>query len=283
MKLSIIIINFNTRALTEQCIASVISTTKTDFEIIVVDNSTEKSEKYTATCGCERVIEAENKGFGHACNIGMRNAKGENFLLLNSDTIVHDGAIDTCVEYLFSHEEVGALGCKTLLVDGSLDHNCKRGLPTPAASLYYLLGLDKKYPKSPKYAAYHATYLDENEINEVEVLSGAFMLLSRKVIDKVGMFDEDFFMYCEDVDLCYRIAESGYKLIYLPTAEITHLKGQSGLHTKNRTVVKHFHKSMLLFYKKHFRKKYNIFVNVLMYAGIYLKMWLALARTFFVR
>lgn len=282
MKLSIIMVNFNTRALTAQCITSVLATTKTPLEIIVVDNSTKFEEKYAATSGCVCVIHAENRGFGHACNIGMNAACGEYFLLLNSDTIVHLGAIDTCIEYISAHEEVGALGCKTLLADGSLDHNCKRGLPTPAASLYYLLGLDKKYPKSRKYAAYHATYLDENEINEVEVLSGAFMLLPRKVIEVVGTFDERFFMYCEDVDLCYRITQGGFKLIYLPTAAIMHLKGQSGLHTRNRAIIRHFHRSMLLFYKKHFRLKYNGFINLLMYTGIYLKMWLELLKSLFI-
>jgi hypothetical protein len=277
---SIIIINFNTKKLTEQCIGSIIKSTSCDFEIIVVDNSSNLNEKFSSELPFIKVINAENKGFGHACNIGMKNASGELFLLLNSDTIVHDKAIDRCVEYINFHEDVGAVGCKTLLSDGTLDHNCKRGLPTPEASLYYLLGLDKKYPKSLKYARYHATYLDENEINEVEVLSGAFMLIRASVIKEIGGFDENFFMYCEDVDLCLRISQAGYKLMYLPFAEITHLKGQSGLNSKNRFVIKHFHKSMLIFYNKHFKKKYGILVTAMVYAGVYLKMWLAYLKSY---
>lgn len=277
---SIIIINFNTKKLTEQCIESIIKSTNCDFEIIIVDNSSNLSEKFSSEQPFIKVINAENKGFGHACNIGMKNASGELFLLLNSDTIVHYKAIDRCVEYINLHEDVGAVGCKTLLSDGTLDHNCKRGLPTPEASFYYLLGLDKKYPKSPKYARYHATYLDENEINEVEVLSGAFMLIRASVIKKIGGFDESFFMYCEDVDLCLRISQAGYKLMYLPFAEITHLKGQSGLNSKNRFVIKHFHKSMLIFYNKHFKKKYGILVTAMVYVGVYLKMWLAYLKSY---
>lgn len=281
MKVSVVIINFNTKKLTEQCIASVINTTKCDFEIIVVDNSSKSEEKYISDSPLVKVINSENKGFGHACNIGMKNSSGDFYLMLNSDTIVHDGAIDKCAEYMSSHENIGALGCKTILADGTLDHNCKRGLPTPSASLYYLLKLDKKYPDSPKYARYHATYLNENKINEVEVLSGSFMMLDKKVTDKIGGFDEDFFMYCEDVDLCYRISQAGFKIIYYPNASITHLKGQSGLNSKNRKVIFHFHKSMLLFYKKHFLKKYNIFVTIAVYLGVYLKLILSLIKSFF--
>lgn len=281
MKVSVVIINFNTKKLTEQCIASVINTTKCDFEIIVVDNSSKSEEKYISDSPLVKVINSENKGFGHACNIGMKNSSGDFYLMLNSDTIVHDGAIDKCAEYMSSHENIGALGCKTILADGTLDHNCKRGLPTPSASLYYLLKLDKKYPDSPKYARYHATYLNENKINEVEVLSGSFMMLDKKVTDKIGGFDEDFFMYCEDVDLCYRISQAGFKIIYYPDTSITHLKGQSGLNSKNRKVIFHFHKSMLLFYKKHFLKKYNIFVTIAVYLGVYLKLILSLIKSFF--
>ena len=280
MKVSIVIINFNTKDMTEQCIKSIISSTKCEFEIIIVDNSTKIEEKFTSDLPFVTVINAENKGFGHACNIGMRDSCGDFYLMLNSDTIVHDYAIDTCLEYISEHSNVGAIGCRTMLADGTLDHNCKRGLPTPEASLYYLLGLDKKYPNSPKYARYHATFLDENKINEVEVLSGSFMMLRASVIAEIGGFDEDYFMYCEDVDLCYRISFSGYKLIYLPTAEITHLKGQSGLNTKNRKVIGYFHKSMLIFYNKHYKKKYNIFVTFAVYIGIHAKMLFSLIKSY---
>ena len=281
MDVSIVIINYNTKKMTGECIKSIISTTKCSYQIVVVDNSSKMEEKFLFESPLVKVINAENKGFGHACNIGMRNSSGNFFLMLNSDTIVHEGSIDKCFEYISQHDDVGAIGCKTLLADGTFDHNCKRGMPTPEASLYYLLGLDKKYPDSPKYARYHATYLDENEINEVEVLSGAFMMLRASVIDEIGGFDENFFMYCEDVDLCYRIDEAGYKLIFLPTAEITHYKGQSGLNTKNRKVIRYFHESMLIFYNKHYIRKYNIFVTLAVYIGVYGKMCLSYIKSYF--
>lgn len=280
MKVSIVIINFNTKKLITDCIDSVIKNTKCNFNIIVADNSTRTEEKYISNNSLVKVINIQNNGFGNACNEGMKAADGDFYLMLNSDTIVHEGAIDRCLEYISSHDDVGAIGCKTLLKDGSLDHNCKRGLPTPSASLYYFLGLDKKHPDSPKYARYHATYLDENKINTVEVLSGSFMMLRTSLIKKIGGFDEDYFMYCEDVDLCCRIAKNGYKLIYLPTASITHLKGQSGLNSKNRKVIYHFHRSMILFYKKNLEKDYNLFVTFAVYTGIYLKMLISLVKSF---
>ena len=279
MKVSIVIINFNTKKLTGECIDSILRTTHCDYEVIVVDNSSNPAEKFTSQLDCVSILQAENRGFGHACNLGMKEAKGELYLMLNSDTIVHDGAIDQCVEYISSHKDVGAIGCKTLLADGTLDHNCKRGLPTPEASLYYLLGLDKKHPNSLKYARYHATYLDENKVNEVEVLSGAFMMLRASVIEKTGGFDEDYFMYCEDVDLCLRIAQEGYKLIYYPYASITHLKGASGLQAKTPKVIRWFHESMLLFYNKHYRKKYGPLVTLAVYVGVYTKMSLSLLKS----
>lgn len=278
---SIVIVNYNTRQLTQNCIQSIMQNTYCDYEILVVDNSSRAEERYISDSSLVRVIPAENKGFGHACNMGIRAARGDFYLMLNSDTLVHERAIDRCLEYLLSHPEAGAAGCKTLLKDGSLDHNCKRGLPTPEASLYYLLGLDKKYPHSPKYARYHATYLDENKIQEVEVLSGSFMLLRKEALRQTGLFDEQFFMYCEDVDLCYRITKAGWKIVYLPSASILHLKGQSGLHTKNRKIIVYFHTSMLLFYKKHFRKEYPFFVTAAVYLGVYLKLLLSLFRSFF--
>lgn len=280
MKVSIVIINFNTKKLTQDCIDSILQSTRCEYEILVVDNSSKPEEKFSSDLSVIKIIQAENKGFGHACNIGMKAACGDYYLMLNSDTLVHEGAIDRCAQYINTHEKTGAVGCKTLLADGTLDHNCKRGLPTPEASLYYLLGLDKKYPDSPKYARYHATYLDENTVNEVEVLSGAFMLLRASLIQEIGGFDEDYFMYCEDVDLCLRIANVGYTLVYLPDAAITHLKGQSGLSSKNRKVIRWFHQSMLIFYKKHFKKKYNPLVTLCVYAGIYLKMALSLLKSY---
>lgn len=278
MDLSIVIVNFNTKKLTAQCISSVFASTHCDFEIIVVDNSSKQEEKYSSDSPKVRVIHTENHGFGHACNVGMKTSRAEFFLMLNSDTIVHNDAIDVCLDYMKNHADVGAAGCRTLLPDGTLDHNCKRGLPTPSASFFYLVGLDKIFPKSKTLARYHATFLDNNAISEVEALSGAFMMLRREAVGQVGMFDEKFFMYCEDIDLCYRIGQAGWKLVYIPHGSITHFKGQSGLSASNPFVIRQFYRSMKIFYRKNFAGKYNFLVTACVYLGISLQTVLALAK-----
>lgn len=276
MDLSIIIINYNTKKLTKECIHSVIESTHMDeYEIIVVDNSTDEGEKYEVSNDEKGIVklfpEVENKGFGSACNFGARMSKGKYLLFLNSDTIVKDEAIDKCINYLKNHSEVGVLGIRTLLPDGKLDHGCKRGFPTPSASLYYFLGFDKRHPENKKYGAYRQTFIDEHETSEVDSVSGAFMMIPKEVYNEVSGFDEDYFMYGEDIDICYRIKKIGHKVIYFADAYIIHLKGQSGLSTKSKQIIYHFYNSMKLFYKKHYEQEYNFLTNKAVYAGIKLK------------
>ena len=189
-------------------------------------------------------------------------------MFLNSDTIAGEGAIDKSVSFLQSAENIGALGIRTYLRDGTFDAGCRRGFPTPAASLYYFLGFDKRHPESCKYGAYHQTFLSENETAEVDCVSGAYLMMPRKVFEELGGFDEEFFMYGEDVDLCYRIKEKNYRVIYYAQASILHLKGESGLKAKSKEIVYHFYHAMKLFYRKHYKKKYNVFVTALVYMGI---------------
>ena len=279
MDLSIVIINHDTKELTSQTINSVMKTTKTlSYEIIVVDNSDTPSQRYVQDDFCIVLSGMPNKGFGHACNAGARQAAGRYILFLNSDTILHDGALEKCVEYLDSHTDVGALGIRTTLPDGTLDHGCKRGFPTPASALYYYLGFDKRHPESHKYGAYRQTFVDEMQTSEVDAVSGAFMMLPLEAFQKVQGFDEQFFMYGEDLDLCYRIKNLGFRIVYFAQASMTHLKGQSGLHTKSSKIIYHFYHAMILFYKKHYLKKYNFFVTAAVYCGVWLKYWMTLLK-----
>lgn len=264
---SIVTVNYNTRKITEECINSVYETVKVPFEMIVVDNSNDKTEKIHPTRKGMTVLHCANRGFGHACNLGIHKSAGEYVLLLNSDTILHKHAVDRLARYLDEHSDVGAVGGKTLLKDGTLDHSCKRGMPTPFASLCYFLRLDRLFPNNPVIARYHMKYLNENEENYVEVLSGAFMLVRKSVLNKIHGFDERFFLYGEDVDLCYRISEDGWRLVYLPDAAITHFKGQSGLHTKNPKVLYNFYNSMWLFYSKDL-SRHNPFEDCAVFTAI---------------
>lgn len=227
------------------------------------------------------IYNEENLGFAKANNQAMKISKGRYVLLLNSDTIVKEDCIEKCIEYMDMNKTVGALGPKILLGNGELDHACKRGFPTPTASLYYMLGLDKKHPNEPKYGQYQMTHLSNDEINEVDALTGAFMMVRKEVIDTVGVFDERFFMYGEDLDWCYRIKEAAWKIVYYPEALIIHLKGQSSKKKRKYKTIYQFHKTMIQFYNKHYMKKYNVFVTLAVYVGVMGKMSLSMVKNFF--
>ncbi|MBP3886688.1 MAG: glycosyltransferase family 2 protein [Cellulosilyticum sp.] len=285
MKLSIVIVNYNTYFLTKQTVESVIQK-QYDFkyEIILVDNASvdgsiealEDTFSQEIEEGLVHIIKnTANLGFSKANNIGIRKAKGEYILLLNSDTEVEGNCLEECLKQMEANKSLGALGCKVVLADGTLDHACKRGFPTPKASLYYFMKWDKKDPI--KYGQYAALHLGEDEVGEVEVLTGAFMLIPKRVLDEVGLLDEDFFMYGEDIDLCFRIKEGGYKILYYPKQKIIHHKGGSSKRRRHK-VIFDFHNAMWIFYKKHYIKQYSIIVTMLVGLGIWCKCLLELIK-----
>ena len=278
MDLSIVIVNYNTKSLTTQTVKSVISSTEgIDYEIIVVDNSSKTSEYFEMEDKRVKILSrVENRGFGHACNIGANIAIGRYILFLNSDTIMRKDTLRGAVKYMDSHIDIGCLGIKTLLKDGTFDHGCKRGFPTPFNSFCYVLKLDRLFPKVKKFGGYTLNYLSQDETNEVDSVSGAFMLIPKRVLGKVGLFDESIFMYGEDIDLCYRIKKAGFKVVYYADVWMTHLKGQSGLHTKSPLVIKHFHDGIKRFYDMYYKDKHNFAVTFLMHSAINMRYALTL-------
>ena len=209
-------------------------------------------------------INKNNLGFSKANNIGIRVSRGKYVLLLNSDTVVKGDCLDKCLAQMETTDNIGALGCKVVLPDGKLDHACKRGFPTPIASLYYLLKLHKKEPI--KYGQYDALHLHEDEVGEVDCLMGAFMLIPKNVLNKVGLLDEDFFMYGEDIDLCYRIKEDGYKILYYPKAQIIHYKG--GVQKRKEPKLFMIFTMQCGYFIEHYFKKYNLIITIFVYIGI---------------
>ncbi len=291
MKLSIIIVHYKTYTLTKQTLEAVYaSVLEVPIEVILVDNASQDGsveqlvEDYQDFIqqGRLRILQnKENLGFSKANNRGIREATGTFILLLNSDTEVSPMCLAHSLDYLQRYNAgapeapIGALGCKVILQDGTLDHACKRGFPTPQASLYYFLGLHKYNPR--KYGQYRASYRDEDEVGEVDCLTGAFMLMPRYVLEEVGLLDEAFFMYGEDIDLCYRIKAAGYAVMYDGTVTTVHYKGGSS--KKRRTKVLYdFHHAMWLFYKKHYKAQYNKGVTLLVYSGIQVRYGLALLK-----
>ncbi|MEK3725851.1 glycosyltransferase family 2 protein [Paenibacillus sp. FSL H8-0034] len=280
MDVSVIILNYNTCQLTLNAIKSVYdSQTSYSYEIIVVDNhSTDNSVMEIKRRHPDvRLIEnPSNDGFSKGNNIGIKIAIGRYILLLNSDTIMGSDSLQTMIAFMDQNSSIGAAGCKIVLPDGSLDKACKRGFPTPSASFYYAFGISKLFPKVPRFNQYQLGYLDPDQDYPVDCLVGAFMMVRKQVMDQVGMLDEEFFMYGEDIDWCYRIKQGGWQIHYYPYTQIVHHKGASS-RRKPFKIIYEFHRAMYLFHRKHYRQKYNFVVNSLVYLGITLKFIVSLA------
>lgn len=283
MKLTVVIVNYNVRHFLDQCLKSVEKAiTNVDAEVYVVDNisSDDSVEMVKKTYPWVKLIaNQENVGFSRANNQAMKVAKGEYVLLLNPDTVVEEDAFEKCIEFMDSNPEAGGLGVKMVDGTGTFLPESKRGLPTPAVSFYKIFGLSSIFPKSKKFAKYHLRYLKEDDINEIEILSGAYMWMRKSALDKVGLLDETFFMYGEDIDLSYRIIKGGYKNYYFPDTKIIHYKGES---TKKGSLnyVFVFYNAMIIFSKKHFAhnaKVFSFFITI----AIYLRAFLSVLKRLF--
>ncbi len=220
-----------------------------------------------------------NTGFSVANNQGINIAKGKYVLLLNPDTVVQEDTFEKTLAFMESHPDAGGLGIKMLDGKGNFLPESKRGLPTPAVAFYKIFGLAKLFPGSKKFGQYHLTFLDKNKNHEVDILSGAFMLMRKEALDKVGLLDETFFMYGEDIDLSYRITQGGYKNYYFADSSIIHYKGES---TKKSSVnyVIVFYKAMAIFAQKHFSQNHARTFSFLIHLAIYLRAAAAITARF---
>ena len=258
MQLSIIIVNYNVKYFLEQCLCSVKKACAgIAAETIVIDNnSTDGSKEWLSQQfnWVTFIWQTSNDGFGKANNHALKIAKGEFILFLNPDTIIAEDSLRLCMDKMRSDSSIGALGVRMIDGGGKFLKESKRGFPTVAASFYKMTGLVNLLPSSKSIAHYYAGHLKENETAQVDVLAGAFMMLSRKAVETTNGFDEDFFMYGEDVDLSYRIQKAGMKNIYFPQTTIIHFKGES-TQKFSASYNKHFYGAMRLFVKKHFAEK----------------------------
>ncbi len=283
MKLSVIIVNYNVRYFLEQCLYSVQkASADMDTEVFVVDNnSVDDSVKMLRDKFPEvhLIQNKENKGFSVANNQAIRQAKGEYILLLNPDTVVEDTTFQKVIAFMDEHSEAGGLGVKMIDGNGDFLPESKRGLPTPIVAFYKILGLSKLFPKSKSFGKYHLGYLDENKTAPVDILAGAFMLLRKKTLDIIGLLDESFFMYGEDIDISYRITKAGFVNYYFPQTRIIHYKGESTKKTSVNYVIT-FYNAMVIFAKKHFSRKNARLFSVIINLAIYLRASLAIISRF---
>ncbi len=267
MDLSVIILNFNTKDLLKACLKSVFrSQTNFKFEVLVLDNrSTDGStEMVRAEFPQVRLIEnGANLGFSKGNNVAIKQAMGKYILLLNSDTEVRPDTFDLCIKRLEQDQIIGALGCKVLLPDGSLDQACRRKFPNPWNSFLRLFGLKR-------LSDYNVSG-DINTESEVDAITGAFMMVRKSVIDQVGLLDEEYFMYGEDLDWCWRIKEAGFKILYYPQASITHFKYGSS-QAIPFFIIRMAHQAMKIFYRQHYAIKHSWLFNQCVYLGISTRM-----------
>ncbi len=284
VKLSVIIVNYNVKHFLEQCLISVYNALENiPSEVFVVDNN---SVDGSCTMVKERfpnvklIENKKNYGFSYANNQALKKANGAYILLLNPDTVVEEDTFSKCINFMDTNPDAGGLSVKMIDGKGRFLPESKRALPTPAVSFYKIFGLSKLFPKSKTFARYHLGHLKNDEINEIEILPGAFMFLRKKALDQTGLLDETFFMYGEDIDLSYRITLSGFKNYYYPLTTIIHYKGES---TKKGSLnyVFVFYQAMIIFAKKHFTKKNARLFSSLINAAIYFRALLSVvSRTF---
>lgn len=284
MKLSVIIVNYNVKYFLEQCLHSVQKAIKgISSEIFVVDNNSVDGsaqliqEKFP---GVKFIANKDNVGFSRANNQAIKQSKGEYILLLNPDTVVEEDTFEKTTAFMDAHPEAGGLGVKMIDGKGVFLPESKRGLPSPWVAFYKIFGISKLFPKSKTFGKYHLSFLNENDINEVDVLAGAFMMLRKKVLDKIGLLDETFFMYGEDIDLSYRIQLGGYKNFYFPETTIIHYKGES---TKKGSLnyVRVFYNAMAIFAKKHFPGNRAGIFTFFIQLAIYFRAFLAICKRIF--
>lgn len=286
--LSIIVLSYNTKEITSQCLKSLIQnlfSSSIKLEILVVDNaskdgSTEILKEFELkNSEIKTILLDENCGYSKANNKALKQSQGRYILFLNSDVIIKDVDFDKLVSYMDSSLKIGALTVRVDLQDGKIDPASHRGFPTLWRSLCYFSGMEKIFGKIPimnkLIGGYHLLGSNMKAIHEIDSLSGAFFLTRKEIVKKLNGFDEDFFMYGEDIDLSYRIKKMGYKILYYPLYSVLHLKYKSGLGNHNNVIRKqihnHFYEAMKIFYRKHYDAKYPSYINNFIYFLVDLK------------
>jgi GT2 family glycosyltransferase len=261
-RLAAVIVSYNSEGFLENCVASLRGDAPLpDLAIVIVDNASRDQGFVAQLCnhypGLTVMLNQENLGFSKACNQGIRACPADYFLLINPDCVVRESALEKCLTYLEAHADVGIVGCRVENPDGSLQLACRRSIPRPSSAFYRLSGLGRLFPRSPRFGRYNYTYLDERATAEVEAVSGSFLMFRAKMAGEIGLLDEDFFLYGEDLDFCRRAGLKGWKVVYYPEATVTHHKRRSS--SQNVAAANyHFYDAMKIFYRKHYGEESGV-------------------------
>jgi GT2 family glycosyltransferase len=294
-QLSIIIVSYNTRQLLDECLCSLYQAKVPagGMEIIVVDNASEDgsaqwvAERYPQV---KLIANESNQGFAMANNQGVAVARGHTLLFLNSDTRVSREALVQPLDYLQAHPEVGALTVKLVYPNGQRDPDNHRGFPTPWAAFCHFSGLSRLFPHNPRFNTYYQSYKNFAQVHAIEVIAGSFMMMPADLFRQLGGWDESYFFYGEDIDLCYRLHQAGYQIIYYPHVEVLHYKGaSSGLRKESAhltrppketrvRVAKESVRAMKIFYRKFYSRQYSPLATAVVLAGIQLRGWFRIIK-----
>jgi GT2 family glycosyltransferase len=270
MKLSVVIVNYNVRELLSECIKSVnTALTGIDGDIYVVDNnSSDGSVAYIRDHfpDVHVIANSDNQGFAHANNQAIRQTNSDYVLLLNPDTVVFEGTLRGCVDFMDAHPQCGGVGVRMLTREGTVAPESRRAIPTPWVAFLKMLGFTRKY---------YMSHLPWDKPGQIEVISGAFCMLRHKALDQIGLLDEDFFMYGEDIDLSYRLLKGGWENWFLPY-DIIHYKGESTQKSSFR-YVHVFYQAMLIFFRKHYAHL-SFLISLPIQAAIYFRALMALLQ-----
>jgi len=271
MDLSVVIVNYNVRYFLEQCLLSVRkAAVDIQCEVFVVDNNSADGSCAMVLGKFPEVIlirNRTNRGFSAACNQAITISKGRYILLLNPDTVVEEDTFNKCIAFMINNPHAGALGVKMINGNGKVLPESKRAFPTPSAAFFKMTGLSALFPKSKYFSKYYLGHLDDSATSEVDIISGAFMLITGEAIKKTGLLDESFFMYGEDIDLSYRLIKAGFRNYYYPEVKIIHYKGESTKKSDVNNII-NFYDAMLIFADKHFEYQYFGFMKFLLRTAI---------------
>lgn len=286
LDLGIVIVNYNTADLLRDCLRSLYASTGLTFRVVVVDNCSPDSSAQVVRDEfpqAQLIVAAENRGYACANNLGLRTFLNgaepppRYLLLLNADTRLPPDALARMVAFLDEHPAVGVAGPKLVRPDGSLDLACRRSFPDMATLIYRRMGLHKLFPRNPRFTRYNLLDRDPNETTEVDSVVGAFMMVRTAALDKVGLLDESFFMYGEDLDWAFRIKQAGWQVYYYPAVEVLHYKGESSKQRVFKTTYE-FYRAMYIFYRKHYARHTIWLLRPIIVAGIVIQGSWALLR-----
>jgi N-acetylglucosaminyl-diphospho-decaprenol L-rhamnosyltransferase len=306
LDLAVVIVNYNTCEYLRECLRSLYASEgPVIFAVAVVDNASADGSAAMVRSEFPQASLVEssiNGGYAYANNLGLRHfgfgvsAVGDKegqvdnlpydgdqvpryALMLNPDTVLPPKALADMMAFMDTHPEAGVAGPRLVRQDGSLDLACRRSFPSPAVSFYRMTGLSRLFPRSRRFGRYNLTYLNPDEVEEVDSVVGAFMLIRREAIAQAGLLDERFFMYGEDLDLCYRIKQQGWKVLYNPAATVLHVKGAASKQCSYSSIIA-FYQAMYLFHNKHYKRHTFFLINWFIVLGIVLMGGLALVRNF---